>query len=194
MNKKEHNTEHTPTAEEVIKLLSEAIFESDGDGYEITATLPINDLSMKVLDIRGWGYLTSGGGLGMEFEEAIKVQQYVDKRIKNALNNHDRLTKENKELREKLVHNEKLLEIQTKSINERAKLIRELSKENKLMREALDSRAGKILLKGEPFFVVKASEPYAKEVVALIKEHEGINWTDADEDWANKAIRKLGDK
>lgn len=51
-----------------------------------------------------------------------------------------------------------------------------------------ECRAGRLLLAGIPFFVVKASEPYAPQVVALIKQHEGDNWTEEDEQWAKNAL------
>lgn len=58
----------------------------------------------------------------------------------------------------------------------------------KLVPIDVNDRAIKLLLKGVPFFVVKASEPYAKQVVELIKQHEGEKWTAEDETWANKAM------
>jgi hypothetical protein len=49
-------------------------------------------------------------------------------------------------------------------------------------------RAEKLLRAGVPFFVVKASEPYARQVVALIKANEGTNWTAECEAWAESVL------
>ncbi len=57
-----------------------------------------------------------------------------------------------------------------------------------LYEKVLDSRAGRLLLNGSPFFVVKASEPYARQVVDLIRQHEGLNWYSEDEAWALAAL------
>jgi len=54
--------------------------------------------------------------------------------------------------------------------------------------ENIHPRVAKLLRKGEPFFVVKASEPYAGQVVELIREHEGVKWTDEDQEWASAAL------
>lgn len=53
----------------------------------------------------------------------------------------------------------------------------------------LGGRAGRLLQRDEPFFVVRADEPYAAQVVALIKAHEGEKWTTKDEEWAQKALK-----
>ncbi len=46
-----------------------------------------------------------------------------------------------------------------------------------------NTRAGKLLMKGTPFIVVKLDEPYAKEVYNLVKESEVAKgtWTEEDE-------------
>lgn len=62
------------------------------------------------------------------------------------------------------------------------------------LKRVLECRAGRLLLKGVPFFVVKASEPYAAQVVALIKGNEGEKWTAEDEAWAQAALAKSGSR
>ncbi len=52
----------------------------------------------------------------------------------------------------------------------------------------LDCRAGRLLVDDKPFFVVKASEPYARKVVELIKQHEGEKWTKQDEEYAERVL------
>lgn len=69
-----------------------------------------------------------------------------------------------------------------------------LEAETQVLKEFLDCRAGRLLVRGEPFFVVKASEPYARQVVELIKQHEGECWTEEDEQWAGQALASGGDK
>lgn len=51
-------------------------------------------------------------------------------------------------------------------------------------------RVFKLIDKRVPFFVVKATEPYAGKVVALIKQEEmkSGTWTPADERWAMEAL------
>jgi hypothetical protein len=51
-----------------------------------------------------------------------------------------------------------------------------------------ETRAQKLERQGKPFFVVKASEPYARQVVELIKAHEGERWTAEDEAWAEAVL------
>jgi len=97
-NRKE--MKHTPTAEQVIKLIKATKFKEDGGGYEITLKLPINDLEMKVIDIRGWGYLTSQGGLKMDGDEAIKVQKFVATYLTEAVNQHTHLKQENEVMKD----------------------------------------------------------------------------------------------
>ena len=63
-----------------------------------------------------------------------------------------------------------------------------LEAEIERLRRLLDCRAGRLLERGVPFFVVKASEPYARAVVNLIKEHEGTAWTNEDQQWADAAL------
>ena len=44
--------------------------------------------SVQILDIRGWGYLTGrGGGLGINQDDAERVQDDFEKWVVNALNN-----------------------------------------------------------------------------------------------------------
>jgi hypothetical protein len=57
-----------------------------------------------------------------------------------------------------------------------------------VQQEPSESRAAKLERRGVPFFVVKASEPYARQVVALIKAHEGDAWTAEDEAWAESVL------
>lgn len=42
-----------------------------------------------VLDVRGWGHLTGGGGLALPTEEAEKIQDEFGERVVAALNNGD---------------------------------------------------------------------------------------------------------
>ncbi len=53
-------------------------------------------------------------------------------------------------------------------------------------------RVFKLIDKGVPFFVVRATEPYAGQVVALIKQEEEKHgtWTALDEEWATAVLRK----
>ena len=54
---------------------------------------------------------------------------------------------------------------------------------NQLYECVLDSRAGKLLLKGKFFVVVAVDEPYFATVYDLIRRHEKAKsrWTDEDE-------------
>ena len=47
-----------------------------------------------------------------------------------------------------------------------------------------DTRAGKLLLEGKPFLVVKLDEEYAPHVYRSIRNYEKANhtWTEQDED------------
>ncbi len=53
-------------------------------------------------------------------------------------------------------------------------------------------RVFKLIDKGVPFFVVRATEPYAGRVMALIKQQEQQQgtWTATDEEQAIKALGK----
>lgn len=53
-----------------------------------------------------------------------------------------------------------------------------------------ESRAARLLRLKIPFFVVKASEPYARQVVELIKAHEGDQWTADDQAYADSVLPK----
>jgi hypothetical protein len=54
--------------------------------------------------------------------------------------------------------------------------------------ERAHPRAVKLLRKDVPFFVVKASEPYAWDLVRLFRAHEGDAWTAECQQWAEEAI------
>lgn len=71
-------------------------------------------------------------------------------------------------------------------------VVNNLIDEYERLKRTLDCRAGRLLLRGEPFFVVRASEPYARQVVELIKAHEGDKWTAEDERWATAALAGAG--
>lgn len=71
--------------------------------------------------------------------------------------------------------------------------VSQLEAENQVLKELINCRAGRLLVRDEPFFVVKASEPYARQVVELIKQHEGEHWTEEDEQWAQEALAAGGD-
>lgn len=60
------------------------------------------------------------------------------------------------------------------------------------MAEQAEPRAMKLLRKGVPFFVVKASEPYARQVVQLIKADQGDKWTADDETYAESVLPPVG--
>ena len=77
---------------------------------------------------------------------------------------------------------------------EAAAALRELEAERDRLRELLNCRAGRLLENGTPFFVVKASEPYAPQVVELIKRHERANWSESDDAWAKAALEGEGDE
>ena len=54
----------------------------------------------------------------------------------------------------------------------------------------LDCRAGKLLLQGTPFMVVKCSTDYAKQVARLIKAEQVTkgDWSDDDQAWMNASL------
>lgn len=57
--------------------------------YVPEAGFVIDSKSRKVLDIRGWGHLTGGGGLDMSYEEARAAQNELGEYLV-ALVNKDR--------------------------------------------------------------------------------------------------------
>jgi hypothetical protein len=66
--------------------------------------------------------------------------------------------------------------------------IKSLTSDRDWLRGILNCRAGRLLLWGKPFFVVTTTEPYARQVMELIKAHQGEKWTAEDEKWAQDAL------
>lgn len=101
---------------------------------------------------------------------------------------------ENERLKDENIHHEFEIENLTARLRAsqevRERLCEKLATATSRLRqcEEANHRAFKLMERGTPFFVVKASEPYARQVVNLIKEHEGWKWTDEDELWALRAL------
>ena len=72
-------------------------------------------------------------------------------------------------------------------------VVNNLIDEYERLKRTLDCRAGRLLLRRKPCFVVKASEPYARQVVDLIKADQGGKWTEEDERWATAALAGAGE-
>ena len=55
--------------------------------YERFGTQIVDSRDNRIVDVRGWGYLTGkGGGLGMSEDQAEKIQDRIGEQVAAALN------------------------------------------------------------------------------------------------------------
>ncbi len=55
--------------------------------YETFGTQILDSRGQRIVDVRGWGYLTGkGGGLGLDEDQAEKIQDRIGEQVAAALN------------------------------------------------------------------------------------------------------------